>query len=155
MKNLVKISLLLLLFFSASSSVAHNKIPFKIDNREVILDDFRGKYVILQFWATWCPYCKIQMPVLSLFKKRYHNNRNVAILPVSIDKGGYEEVSDYYKSSGIENLDVVTDKKKNLFKSLGLRGVPTVVLISKDGEIIERFNSVSQINTALFDKMLK
>ncbi|MDX1950047.1 MAG: TlpA disulfide reductase family protein [Rickettsiales bacterium] len=159
MKFWVKFLVLIIVFFSFDSYSQNNKdylnASLKINGEQHNLSEFQGKFILLQFWATWCPYCERQMPELVKIQQRYKDNPNLVILPVSIDEGGEEIVKNFYKSRNYNIFPVVLDENKNLYRIFNLRGVPTSVLISDSGEIIDVFNSVSQIDLALFDKILK
>ncbi len=154
-----KISFIVILLFAFNSSAQNSddfvNIPIKINNENYKLADFQGKFVLLQFWATWCPYCEKQMPDLVKLQARYKENPKLIILPVSIDEEGQNAVANFYKSRGYNSLPVVLDENKNLYRSFGLRGVPTSILISDKGKIIEIFNSISQLDLEIFDQILQ
>lgn len=125
-------------------------------NGEVETIEFhKGKYIVLNFWATWCPYCKMQLPAFSLLKDRYKDNDNVEIIALSTDNGGFETVSAYLKKTGIQNLDIYHDKDRNLFRSLGIRGVPTILLLDKEGDIIETYNGMKYLDLNYLDELFK
>ena len=122
-------------------------IPFKNASGEKLkLSEFEGQVLVVKFWATWCGYCIQQMPVLSLIEKRYSNNENVKFLPISIDYKGKREVENFYQEKNIKNLGVYTDQKNILFRSLDLAGVPSILIISKEGGIVAEYNSIKDLD---------
>ena len=151
----------MLILFLASDSFAgsednnHLKIPFQKNGQIDSLDNYKGKFILVKFWATWCGYCQQQMPVFSLLKQRYSNNENIEFLPISIDFKGSRLVKKYFEQENINNFDILTDQRNTLFKSFSLRGIPALLLISKNGKILKKYNSISQINIDYLDNLVK
>ncbi len=150
MKKIFLLFLLFIVFLSEKASAyTWLDLPFSYNGQQVTMNNFKGNVVIIMFWATWCPYCQKQMPQLSLLKNHYSNQKNVSVIAFSTDKEGDSVVKGYLDSNGFSNLDIVTDPSKNVFRSLGLVGVPTIVLVSKDGQIVGTYNKISEIDTKL------
>jgi thiol-disulfide isomerase/thioredoxin len=101
-------------------------------NNQINLDDFKGNLVLLNFWATWCAPCKEEMP--SLDKLQINKNLdNLKIFPINVGQDNFEKASKFFKDLKIVNLDLYFDNSITLAKNFSLRGVPTSVLINKDG----------------------
>lgn len=153
-----KILFVLLLSFSLLSGKVQasswTDVPFSYNGKQVTIKGFKGKTLIIMFWATWCPYCESEIPQLSVLKNYYSSNPNIEVLALSIDKGGDEVVKNYFSNS-FSNLDIVTDPQKNLFRSLGGVGVPTIILVSKEGQLIETYNKVREIDTKLVQSLIE
>ena len=122
-----------------------------IKQKNVNLDDFKGKLIILNFWATWCAPCKEEMPSLDQLQSNTKLN-NLKIFPINI---GQEEVSKsetFFKELNIKNLDIYIDAPITLAKKFSLRGVPTTIIFNKEGKEFARiigsidFNNVKFIN---------
>jgi len=97
------------------------------------LKDYRGKLVIINFWATWCAPCKKEMPSLdSLFVNK--NFKNLEILAVNMENPNQQKTEKFFTDLKIKNLKIYFDKDLNFLKEFKLRGVPTTVLINKNGE---------------------
>ncbi len=96
------------------------------------LDDFEGNLILLNFWATWCAPCKEEMPSLDNLKLDKDLD-NLRIFPINVGKDNLEKVSKFFKDLEIKNLNIYFDPPDTLAKKLSLRGVPTSILINKDG----------------------
>jgi cytochrome c biogenesis protein CcmG/thiol:disulfide interchange protein DsbE len=99
----------------------------------VHLSDYKGKVVLLDFWATWCGPCKIEIPWFMDFEQQL-KNRGFAVLGVSMDEGGWPEVKPYIEEHKINYRIVLGDD--TLEKSYGsLDALPTTLLIDRSGKI--------------------
>ena len=101
-------------------------------NAQLDLKDFKGKLILLNFWATWCAPCKEEMPSLDLLQSN-KNLKNLKIFPINVGKDNIEKASKFFKDLKIKNLDVYFDSPVTLAKEFSLRGIPTSILINKDG----------------------
>ena len=117
--------------------VYDNLYFFDQDNKQVYLDRYRGKLVLLNFWAIWCAPCKEEMPSLDKLKVNKKLN-NIEIFPINIGNDSIEKSKEFFKDLNIKNLKLYFDPKINLAKELSLRGVPTSVLVNKNGEEFAR-----------------
>ncbi len=106
-------------------------------NNQLDLKDFRGKLILLNFWATWCAPCKEEMPSLDKLQT-IENLDNLKIFPVNIGNESIEKVQNFYKNLKIHNLEFFFDNPVTLAKMLSLRGIPTSVLFDKDGNEFAR-----------------
>ena len=96
-------------------------------NNQLNLKDFKGSLILLNFWATWCAPCKKEMPSLNK-----HLN-NLKIFPINVGQDNFEKSSKFFKDLQINNLKLYFDSPETLAKKFGLRGIPTSILINKDG----------------------
>tara|TARA_B100002019_G_C20931284_1_gene432260 strand:+ start:17 stop:526 length:510 start_codon:yes stop_codon:yes gene_type:complete len=101
-------------------------------NTQLDLKDFKGKLILLNFWATWCVPCKEEMPSLDLLQSN-KNLKNLKIFPINVGKDNIEKASKFFKDLKIKNLDVYFDSPVTLAKKFSLRGIPTTILLNKDG----------------------
>ncbi|MDA9769283.1 TlpA family protein disulfide reductase [Candidatus Pelagibacter sp.] len=117
---------------------AYEDIIFKdINQKNVNLADFKGKLIILNFWATWCAPCKEEMPSLDDLKS---NNRfnNLKIFPINIGQEDISKSEVFFKKLNIKNLDIYIDAPITLAKKFALRGVPTTIIFNKQGKEFAR-----------------
>ena len=105
-----------------------------IDGKTVRLGDFRGKVVILSFWASWCPSCRMEMPTLEKIHERY-KDRDLAVIAVSIDAGGEKSVLPLLKKLGL-TFPVPLDPKQKVMDRYGVTLIPTAFIIGRNGEMI-------------------
>ena len=101
-------------------------------NDELNLDDYKGNLVLLNFWATWCAPCKEEMPSLDQLQSDRKLN-NLKIFPINIGQENLSKSQKFFEVLSIKNLKVYFISSINLPKKLQLRGIPTTVLIKKDG----------------------
>ncbi len=116
----------------------HDSLTFlDAKNKQINLNDYQGNLIILNFWATWCAPCKEEMPSLdSLLIKE--NLKNLRIFPINIGQDKIEKAEKFFNDLGIQNLEIYFNNNSNIPKKLSLRGVPTSILINKNGEEFAR-----------------
>jgi thiol-disulfide isomerase/thioredoxin len=128
----------------AAELVAHNSSPGLTDftfsdgsGRNLSLDHFRGTVILVNVWATWCPPCKEEMASLNHLALLFAN-KNIIIVPISIDVSGALTVRSFYERLGLTNLSIYVDPSKTVMDALGITGIPTTILIGHDGREIGR-----------------
>ena len=105
--------------------------------KHMTLADFKGKVVLLNIWATWCPPCVHEMPTLDKLQKLL-GGKNFAVVPLSVDKGGIYTVKSFYDDNFISHLPIYVDPTTQVLDTLSILGTPTTILINKQGEEIAR-----------------
>ena len=116
----------------------YENVIFKnINQKDVDLDDFKGKLIILNFWATWCAPCKEEMPSLDDLQSNSKLN-NLKIFPINIGQEDVSKSKFFFKELNIQNLDIYIDAPITLAKKFSLRGVPTTILFNKQGKEFAR-----------------
>ena len=105
---------------------------FNDKNEQLNLKEFKGKLVMLNFWATWCAPCKEEMPSLDLLQT-HENLDNLKIFPINVGKDGVEKSVSFFEDLQIKNLEIYFDPPITLARKFGLRGIPTSILFDKDG----------------------
>ena len=106
-------------------------------NKQVNLNDYQGKLVMLNFWASWCTPCKKEMPSLDLLQVN-QNFTNLEIFPINVGQDNIEKASSFFSELKIKNLKLYFDSPVTLAKKFGLRGIPTTILFNKKGEEFAR-----------------
>jgi len=111
-------------------------VPFTAaGGRQVTIEDFRGRVVVLNFWATWCAPCVVEMPALDRLQQAL-GAEGVSVVAVSEDRGGETAVIPFYHRTGITALELYTDPQGYLAEAFGVRGLPTTFLIDSFGRIV-------------------
>jgi peroxiredoxin len=105
-----------------------------LSGHELKLSDFRGKVVLLNFFATWCASCVWEMPEMEALYKAY-KDKGFAVLAVSLDFAGPEKVKKFAQKKGL-TFPIVMDTRKEVAKKYGLKGPPLTYLIDVDGRMI-------------------
>lgn len=101
------------------------------NNSIISSSDMKGKVVFLNFWASWCPPCKEEVPSIEALYKELSGNSNFKIITV-LYRDTYENGSGYMQTNGY-TFPIYTDEKGKSFKNFGLTGVPETYLIDKQG----------------------
>ena len=127
------------------NNIAINETPIPVSSiifedfsgNKINLKDFKGKLLIINFWATWCAPCKKEMPSLDKLYER-DDFKNLQIFAVNIEQPNKLKTNKFFKDLKIRKLKIYFDSKLNFVKEFKLRGVPTTVLINKKGEEFAR-----------------
>lgn len=104
-----------------------------VHGREVKLSDYKGKVVLLNFWATWCGPCKIEIPWFIDFEQRF-KDRGFAVLGVSMDEDGWESVKPYLEGRKV-NYRVVIGSDEVADQYGGVSSLPTSFILDQTGRI--------------------
>jgi len=107
-----------------------------LDNQQLSLASLKGKVVLLNFWATWCPPCREEIP--SMVKlNTFMAGKPFQMVCVSVDEGGKKAVETYFKNSGF-TLPAYLDPSGQVAKTYGITGVPETFVIDKNGTIVKK-----------------
>ena len=101
------------------------------------LAEFRGRSIVLNIWATWCIPCRKEMPTLDHLQAMLAGS-DAFVMPLSVDRQGLSAVRDFYKEIGIRSLGVYVDPSGDTSSLLGIPGIPTTLLVDRDGREIGR-----------------
>lgn len=139
--NPIKFSLLISMVWMAalSSTVqAATDIEFEtLDGKTVKLSDFRGKWVVVNYWATWCPPCRVEMPELGFFYDA-HKDKNAVVLGVNYEDNSPSQVKTFLEQEDIK-FPIVRQKGRIDGKTTPfgpLRGLPTTYMVTPKGEVV-------------------
>jgi thiol-disulfide isomerase/thioredoxin len=101
---------------------------------ELSIASFRGKVLLVNFWATWCAPCIREMPTIDRLQAEL-GGESFAVLAISTDRKGAAVVKAFLRRLGLGNLDTYLDPKRKTFTALGARGLPTTFLIDHKGRV--------------------
>ena len=155
--RLLSLKLFLLFIFLSFSSITSadqipdiknlkiHKDPKKVTNivfrnsedLMVSLEDFDNKLVIINFWATWCAPCREEMPSLDILQSN-GKIKNLIILPINVGKENIDKAKKFFEDLEIKNLQLYYDDSVKLANNFSLIGLPTTILINKNGEEFAR-----------------
>ncbi len=108
-----------------------------LDGKSTRLSDFRGKAVLLNFWATWCGPCKIEMPWFVELQKEY-GSQGLQIVGVAMDDSPKEDIAQFAKEMGV-NYPILLGKEAVGDEYGGVPALPESFFISRDGKILDKF----------------
>jgi thiol-disulfide isomerase/thioredoxin len=101
------------------------------------LTDLRGHPLVLNIWATWCIPCRKEMPTLDRLQAALRGS-GALVVPLSIDRKGLPAVESFYKKIGIKSLGIYVNQTGDAQQLLGIVGIPTTLLVDRDGREIGR-----------------
>lgn len=113
---------------------ARNFETVDMEGNSLYFNEFRGKVVLLNFWATWCGPCKKEMVPLEVLYQRFRE-RGFVVLGVSLDQGGVQVVKSFVEKRGL-TFPVVIDTSGKAKSIYHVTSLPTTFLIDQDGRII-------------------
>lgn len=158
---------LCLIGLSAQASVDYDKFPQEplifapdfslpgVTDEEIKLSDYKGKIILLNFWATFCVPCRLEMPSLQALSEKYHND-NVEIIAISVDHGREKSVKKWIAKN---NLDFpIALEGQDAGKVYEVSALPVTFIIGKQGQLIGRILGEREWNseetTQLIDSLL-
>ena len=124
------------------------------DGKKVKLSDYKGKIVIIDFWATWCPPCREEIPHFVELQKEYKDD--LTILGISLDTGTKNEVVPFIKEYKI-NYPILFGTKEVVSDYGDIQAIPTAFVIDQEGNIVNTFIGYHEksVFKAEIEKLLK
>jgi len=126
-------------------NIVIHKVPKTYDNvifldkkdQKINIIEYRGNLLVLNFWATWCEPCKEEMPSLDKLKANQKLDK-IKIFAINIGKENLDKVNKFFIDFNIKNFEPYFDPPTTLAKKFSLRGIPTSILINKQGQEFAR-----------------
>lgn len=107
------------------------------DGGTATLADYRGKYVLVNFWATWCAPCRAEMPALDALQGTY-GGEDFEVVTIAAGRNPVPAMKKFFADAGVENLPLHRDPKQQLSRAMGVIGLPLSVLMDREGREIGR-----------------
>ena len=107
------------------------------EQNDVSLDDFKGKVLVLNFWATWCAPCRKEMPTLDNLQGIYKDG-DVEVLVVHVGPNRGDEIEKFWQQENIQNISSYVDPKLAFAGSMNAFGLPTTLILDKKGREVGR-----------------
>ena len=120
------------------------------------LADFAGKVVVLNFWATWCPPCRAEMPTLDALQGGM-GGEDLVVLAVATGRNMVPAIEKFYTEAGIVNLPIYLDGRGQigpLARSFGVAGLPVTVVLDREGREVARLTGEADWNSEAARAML-
>ena len=105
--------------------------------------EWRGKVVLVDFWATWCPGCRESIPALTRLQDKY-GSQGLAVVGISLDKGAKSKVGKFARKLKI-NYQVLLDSEDTLSRVFGFEGLPSLYLFDAQGKLIKTMVGYSAV----------
>ncbi|MCY4229856.1 MAG: TlpA disulfide reductase family protein [Alphaproteobacteria bacterium] len=113
------------------------------DGGEITLAQFRGKLVVLNFWATWCAPCRREMPSLDRLQGKL-GGETLEVVALSIDRSGVERVDPFFEQHSIQQLKRYLDPHNAVGRAMNVHRLPTTILIDTKGHEIGRLEGPAE-----------
>lgn len=107
-----------------------------LDGKTISSDDFKGKVILLGFWATWCGPCRAEIPGLIDLQTKYQK-QGLAVIGISLDEGGVDKVKAFVKKAGFNYPVVLADDKVQRAFG-GIDAIPLTFVIDRQGRIVTK-----------------
>lgn len=105
------------------------------DDAPRTLAEYRGKWVVLNFWATWCAPCRHEMPSLDRLQAAMPE---IAVVPVATGRNAVTGIRKFFEEEAIVNLPILRDPTSELARGMGVMGLPVTVILNPEGEEVAR-----------------
>ena len=126
-----------------------------LNGADVNISDFRGKIVFLNFWATWCPTCVVEMPSMEKLHRKL-NDQDFALVTISI-QGSAAEVQRFFKQNQL-TFTALLDTIGKTIPEFAIRAIPTTLILDKSGRIVGRVMGMrewdSRESIAMFEQLI-
>jgi len=126
-----------------------------LNGADVNISDFRGKIVFLNFWATWCPTCVVEMPSMEKLHRKL-NNQDFALVTISIQDSA-AEVQRFFKQNQL-TFTALLDTIGKTIPEFAIRAIPTTLILDKSGRIVGRVMGMrewdSRESIAMFEQLI-
>ena len=130
-----------------SDPVAVSDISFTDpDGGEFQLSDFKGKTVLVNFWATWCAPCRKEMPMLSELQTEFGGD-HFEVVTIATGRNALPGIRKFFSETGVDNLPLYLDPKQKLARQMGVLGLPITVILDPEGQEIARMRGDAEWNS--------
>lgn len=122
-------------------------IPYEnLDGEMFLLAEANGRYRLVNFWATWCPPCREEMPTLDSLQANLGGD-TFEVLTIATGRNRTSEIEKFFTEAGVEHLPILLDPRGKLGRAMGALGLPTTILLDPDGNEIARLTGGADWNS--------
>jgi len=98
-------------------------------------NQLRGKTVVVEFWATWCPACVSSLPALNAFERSVQQDDTVSVYSVHVPKGAFAPAVETFMNRRNYDFSVILDRNAQLSRAFQIESIPTLIVIGPDGRV--------------------
>ncbi|WP_456388751.1 TlpA disulfide reductase family protein [Profundibacter sp.] len=131
------------LMFHSEAKPVSDKVFTDPDGGEHRLADYKGKYVLVNFWATWCAPCRKEMPSLDNLQETLGGER-FEVVTVATGRNTLPGIAKFFAKADVTHLPILLDPKQALARDMGVLGLPITVLLDPEGNEIARLSGDAQ-----------
>ena len=125
-----------LIFASQPQNVV--TLPFLDENQSIkFFTDYNGKYLLVNFWATWCAPCRKEMPSLNKLQTTFGGD-NFKVITIATGHNPIPAIKNFFKKEDITELPILLDPKQDLVKKMSIFGLPSTIILDPNGREIAR-----------------
>jgi thiol-disulfide isomerase/thioredoxin len=114
---------------------------FDAEGQAQTLADYKGRVVLVNLWAVWCPPCVVELPDLD----RLHaamKGKDFKLLPIAVGKHEAQQIQTFFDDKGLDHLGVFIDSEREIMSKWPVGGLPVSFLIDRDGTVVEKFDGI-------------
>lgn len=132
--------------FHDAPIAASQAIYFDPDDGEHTLAEYEGKIAVVNFWATWCAPCRVEMPSLDHLQKAFDRS-DLEVVTIATGRNRLPMIEKFFAEEGLEELPILLDPKSALAKDMGVEGLPVTVVLDRNGQEIARLTGGAEWDT--------
>lgn len=109
---------------------------YDLEGKKLGFDDFKGSYLVINFWATWCAPCVVELPTLQKLSKKF-DGQGLKVMAISVDLNSPpEKLKEFIDRRFLDDLPIYMDTDMELQRNIPMRGLPTTFLVSPAGHLL-------------------
>ena len=109
----------------------------------VDLADYHGQVVVLNFWATWCGPCRLEMPSIGRLQAAFEG-KDLTVIAIAVDRANVSKIEAFMQQTQSTNLTVLRDTTMSSMKGFGLRGLPATIILDTNGNSVARHDGFEE-----------
>jgi thiol-disulfide isomerase/thioredoxin len=118
------------------------------------LEEWKGKVVLVNFWATWCPPCRREMPSLNRLQAKL-GGKDFAVVAINLDRSGLEAPRNFLIAKGFSHINVYQDQAGRFFSKMREKSLPLTLVLNREGQIIARLSGPFEWDNAEAEAMIR
>ncbi len=118
--------------------VAVSEVEFgHLDGTTHSLEEYRGKWVVLNFWATWCAPCRKEMPMLANLQEEFGGD-DFAVVTIATGRNSPQGIKRFFEEINVNSLPLYVDPRNGLASRMGVMGLPVTLILNPEGQEVAR-----------------
>ena len=134
------------LVFAATPQDVSDRVFTDPDGGEYRLSDWQGKYVLVNFWATWCAPCRQEMPGIAELQSEF-GGETFEVVPIATGRNAIPGIKRFFAEIEVDNLPIFLDPKQKLARDMAVLGLPITVILDPEGREIARLRGDADWNS--------